>query len=228
LKILEDMFMEGHGHMILGAATFMAVGPTTLNAVGDHLTVAQTLAGCVLAAGASILPDLDCPAANVSRSLGPITENLSHFVAKVSGGHRHGTHTVAATAGVGLLTGLLFLSPWAHHMGELLAFFLTALVCRVIFHDRGLYCAIVGAISAVAMQHLAPIGTWAVGVITLGYFTHLLGDIITKEGLWPLAPFSHQHMGIHLIGHVGDWREHAIASIAALIWAGLTLNLIFS
>ncbi|HEX7461737.1 MAG TPA: metal-dependent hydrolase, partial [Dermatophilaceae bacterium] len=58
-----------------------------------------------LGAAAALLPDLDIESSTVSNSLGPVTRLISRVVALVSGGHREGTHSLAALAFVAFLAG---------------------------------------------------------------------------------------------------------------------------
>jgi membrane-bound metal-dependent hydrolase YbcI (DUF457 family) len=218
--------MIGRNHLITGATGFLLIGDPTLSLIGEHLSFPQTLAGTVLCAGAAMLPDYDCPPSTVSRSLGPITEAISHVVAKVSGGHRHGTHSLAAAGLVGLTTSALMASPWKQPAGLMIAFFLVALVVRVLLHKRGLHCALWSIGATVALAQFAPIGSWMIAVIALGYLLHLAGDLITPSGVPLLLPVSKKSFSLPLIGHTGDWREGMIASVCGCFCLYLIFGLI--
>src|SRR6185437_10612610 len=84
--------MLGRDHALSGAFAFAALGPT-LHVSGTHLA-----AGVLLTAGAGVLPDIDHPDSTIARSFGFLTEGFAWVVARISGGHRHGTHSLAGVA----------------------------------------------------------------------------------------------------------------------------------
>jgi membrane-bound metal-dependent hydrolase YbcI (DUF457 family) len=81
--------MLGRDHALSGAFAFAALGPT-LHVTGSHLA-----AGVLLTAGAGVLPDIDHPDSTIARSFGFLTQAFAWVVARISGGHRHGTHSIA-------------------------------------------------------------------------------------------------------------------------------------
>src|SRR5664279_2070383 len=87
--------MMGRSHAATGAAAVLLVAP--------HQPWPVLVATAALGAAAALLPDLDIESSTVSNSLGPITRLLSRGVALVSGGHRGGTHSLAALAFVAFL-----------------------------------------------------------------------------------------------------------------------------
>src|SRR3984957_3885242 len=84
--------MLGRDHALSGAVVFAALAPSL------HVTVAHLAAGVVLTAGAGVLPDIDHPDSTISRSFGFLTEWFAWLVDRVSGGHRHGTHSLVGIA----------------------------------------------------------------------------------------------------------------------------------
>ncbi len=96
--------MMGPDHGWTGAAVFAAIAPT-LPAAGPALAF-----GITVCAGAAVLPDIDHPDSTVSRQFGFLTESLAWVVNKLSGGHRHGTHSLL---GVTVVTaGAWFAGAW--------------------------------------------------------------------------------------------------------------------
>jgi membrane-bound metal-dependent hydrolase YbcI (DUF457 family) len=85
--------MLGRDHALSGAVAFTAAAPL-LHATG----IIPVAAGAVLTAGAALLPDLDHPRSSAARTLGPVTRALAWVIARLSGGHRHGTHSLAGIA----------------------------------------------------------------------------------------------------------------------------------
>jgi hypothetical protein len=84
--------MMGRDHALSGAFVFAALA-TTL-----HVNDAHLAAGVALCAGAGVLPDIDHQDTSVSSSFGFLTEGFSRLVAFLSGGHRHGTHSIFGIA----------------------------------------------------------------------------------------------------------------------------------
>ena len=84
--------MLGRDHALSGAVVFAALAPSL------HVTAAHLAAGVVLAAGAGVLPDIDHPDSTISRSFGFLTEWFAWVVDRLSGGHRHGTHSILGIA----------------------------------------------------------------------------------------------------------------------------------
>lgn len=84
--------MLGRDHALSGAAAFTAAAPLF------HVTGIPVAVGAVLTAGAALLPDFDCPGSTVAREFGFFTRAFAWMVARLSGGHRHGTHTLLGAA----------------------------------------------------------------------------------------------------------------------------------
>ncbi len=62
---------------------------------------------CGLTAAYALAPDIDQCGSTSARSLGFVTEALAWVIRKVSGGHRHGTHSLV---GVGTFTAVAWLA----------------------------------------------------------------------------------------------------------------------
>jgi membrane-bound metal-dependent hydrolase YbcI (DUF457 family) len=84
--------MLGRDHALSGALAFAALGPS-LHVTGSHLA-----AGVLLTAGAGTLPDIDHPDSTISREFGFLTQAFAWLVDRLSGGHRHGTHSLVGIA----------------------------------------------------------------------------------------------------------------------------------
>lgn len=89
--------MMGRSHAPSGAAAWLPVGA----AMG--LSVPVNLGLAVVAGIAALAPDMDHPHASLPRAF-PGGRFLARRIATATGGHRHGTHTLAATAIVTALT----------------------------------------------------------------------------------------------------------------------------
>jgi membrane-bound metal-dependent hydrolase YbcI (DUF457 family) len=200
--------MLGRDHALSGAVVFAALAPTM------HVTVAHLASGVVLCAGAGVLPDIDHPDSTISRSCGFLTEWFAWVVDKISGGHRHGTHSlvgiVVFTAGA-YFAGLYQLSqPKAVTAGHLVfswhmlpaALFLALLYSAALraLHIGGHHGDLLGIAAAVVTcvtgADLTRLTVWSwhlplLAVATvLGTAAHIAGDELTHGGcplFWPAS-----------------------------------------
>lgn len=183
----------GRTHATSGAAAFLAVLPL-LHQAGLSLTPLTVPVAALAAAGAAMLPDLDHPQATVSRSLGPVTVGLARLVARCTGGHRGGTHSllaVAALTGGAAAVDLAGALPRGLACAFLFALATAAVQLRLARPLVHTAICLAGGIVLVTLsaQHIVTAGVlpWAVAV---GVAAHLVGDMLTREGvplLWPVS-----------------------------------------
>lgn len=179
--------MLGRDHTLSGLAAGLAAG------ILLHKSPAVDGELAAFTAGMALLPDLDSCGSGPARSLGLISGAVSHIVRRISGGHRHGTHSLL---GIAVFTGLAVLAGYFRHdyagmAGLALLITLTvsgAAECTRVLdgHKADLLGAAVAAGVVFAGYGLALIPL-AVG---LGCTTHLLGDSLTDSGVnwfWPLS-----------------------------------------
>jgi membrane-bound metal-dependent hydrolase YbcI (DUF457 family) len=155
--------------------------------------------GTVVSAGAAMLPDLDHHSGTIANAYGPLSKGLCRFVAFVSGGHRHATHSLLGAAAFVALAVAAMRNPWAVTAAIWLCM---GIGVRALWGKRknrpngkldwrdfaGLAHALAAAVVAWGIVHAgfdAAAIPWAVGV---GYLAHLLGDSMTEAGVnwaWP-------------------------------------------
>lgn len=178
--------MLGRSHALSGAAAGAAAA-VLLHASPAHLAVAT-----VLTAGAAVLPDIDHPDATAARSFGFATRAFAWLVDRVSGGHRHGTHSLV---GIAAFTAAAVLAD--AHRGALagrvaLGLLLTLVIASGLraLNAGGHTSDLVAIVATAAMLwrglDLAAL-PWTVG---LGAAAHVVGDMLTDEGVplwWPLS-----------------------------------------
>ena len=151
--------------------------------------------GLALGIALKIMPDLDLPRSTVSRALGPVTVLLSILVARLAGGHRAATHSLAFAL-------LLPAVVWAgmHTPARPLLALLVAAVC-VGLTLRALGPRQVrtgGLIDLGLLGWTVALTWWGASVVTdlawlpaavgVGVALHLFGDLATPQGiplLWP-------------------------------------------
>jgi membrane-bound metal-dependent hydrolase YbcI (DUF457 family) len=194
--------MLGHTHALSGAATGAATAEYVLHLpaatihvarVTMHLPGAGMLALAVLTACFAVLPDLDkcgsCPA----RALGFFSEAFAWLVGKVSGGHRHATHSAAGVAAF-TAAAVLTVGAWAAWTGARwgLGVFLALAFAAGLRALRlgGHHADLAGIAVAVAVTCTG----WGLGLVPLacglGCSTHIAGDSLTDSGVPLLWPFT--------------------------------------
>jgi membrane-bound metal-dependent hydrolase YbcI (DUF457 family) len=205
--------MLGRDHALSGAFAFAALSPT-LHVTGTHL-----VAGVLLTAGAGVLPDIDHPDSSIARSFGFLTQTFAWVVARISGGHRHGTHSLAGilvfaigalAAGNYQLAGTRIgtHAAFSWHMlpaGLYLALLYSAALRAL--HIGGHHGDLLGIGGAVLTCYTGfdlfriSAGQWHVPVLAfataLGCAAHIAGDELTHGGCPVFWPFSEREF--HLL-----------------------------
>lgn len=226
----------GRSHAVSGALAWAVV--TSVPAIAAPLGVASLpldlrMVGLGVAAGWALAPDADHARATISRSA-PGASLLTATAGRISGGHRHGMHSLLAIAVVWylvpLLTDLRFPVPLIGPVSAAALVTLPALAfaAKAIRAARSWPVAWAGAgVVTVLLIALAD-GTWAWLRVaaTLGYFVHIAGDALTTDGInwiWPLRVHSPRwvrrtplvrrlwtsggHAAVPVLGSAGSWRE---------------------
>jgi membrane-bound metal-dependent hydrolase YbcI (DUF457 family) len=197
--------MLGHSHATSGALAWSGAAvalPVTaltypmLQQGHGHLGVTDLLLGTFLTAGAALLPDADHPDGTIAHVYGPLSHAFCRFVAKVSGGHRHATHSFAFVAAVayGTWAGEHWLGRW-FTLG--LVFVLLSLAVRALHlcpPGEGVHVWVTVSVLALcgtfAMAHwISEKPAWLPFSVGLGALVHLGGDCLTNHGcrlFWPL------------------------------------------
>ena len=193
--------MRGHTHSLSGAVAWLGAAPF-ISAHAHHLTPLSVAVGTLVAAGASMLPDTDHHSGTIANTYGPLTKALCRFVAAISGGHRHATHSLFGAAVATALAAWATHDFWATVAAVWLCMGLAVRALwgppprnmpngRLDWRDvAGLTHALAAAFAAwgiVASGFDTGTLPWAVAV---GYLAHLVGDSMTEWGLpvvlWPI------------------------------------------
>lgn len=179
--------MLGRTHALSGAVAGAAVALLVTRADAAHVAVAAGLT-----AGAAVLPDIDHPDATIAHSFGFITRAFAWLVEKVSGGHRHGTHSLA---GIAAFTAAAWAADRYRHLlaGKIALGLLLVLIVasglralKIGGHFADLL-AIAGVAAMMWLRYDLAAVPWAIGV---GTASHIAGDMLTDEGCplaWPLS-----------------------------------------
>ncbi|WP_269936430.1 metal-dependent hydrolase [Arthrobacter sp. HY1533] len=163
------------------------------------LTPTAVVAGAMVTAGAALVPDADHRNATIAHSLPPLSNMMCIQVGKMSGGHRHGTHSIlglamfvaiAALAGMWTvqLPGYGTIFPGAGILAVLLASF-AAKALKFIPDTMQKFPWIVGiAVGAFVTMFAPQEEYWFPLAMGLGVAAHIAGDMLTTGGcnlLWP-------------------------------------------
>ena len=218
--------MLGRTHATTGALAVTAATATHL--FGFSPAPGAELLDVLLFAGAALLPDLDCDHSQASlelrEELGFLSLAFLKLIELLSGGHRHGTHSIV---GIGVFTAFDVAGSraaahlpgaWGHHAPQVLLGFYIALMIgaalralRLSSHAHD-FAGIAAAAAIVLTGYDLSILPWA---IAIGATVHVLGDMIT-EGECPIFwPFTKRHFGLPLF-RVGGLAEGFILVLATL------------
>jgi membrane-bound metal-dependent hydrolase YbcI (DUF457 family) len=179
--------MLGYSHALSGACTGLAAGI----ALGMSIPSTAALAG--FTAGFAVMPDMDTTSGCAARCLGPLSEAVAWIIGKLSGGHRHFTHSLG---GIAVFTGLAYLACLFRHdpAGKTGLLLLLSLA-----FSAGLWALRLGhglaadalGIAAAAAVTFASIGLALVPLACLiGWSTHIAGDELTESGCMLAYPVS--------------------------------------
>jgi membrane-bound metal-dependent hydrolase YbcI (DUF457 family) len=232
--------MMGRTHVLSGAVAWLAAAPALAQAnwfgaqhwlglgpATTHLSTAQMAAGTVIAAGAGLLPDIDHPDGRIAHSLGPVTHTLCRVIEKISGGHRHGTHsllfTVVMGAGMGLLAAHTAYAWWVA-LFVLAGFGIRGLGIDFKRHEPWSSIAdnVVAGVLVLLMHGIDM--RFAAFAVAIGCLAHLIGDCLTPRGcplFWPIP----MRFELPVIHRTNDTAENkivvpllAVATVILGVW----------
>ncbi|WP_169513990.1 metal-dependent hydrolase [Agromyces subbeticus] len=234
-------------HATSGAAVWVAVtGAMPYLTTGAYpLTPVSVIAGACVCAGAALLPDADHHNATIAHSVPVLGRVAAGAVGGISGGHRHGAHSLVAAAIVGVgAWALTFLTVTWDVIGTIslgTAIGSAALICFAL-KVRGLVKSwlkawIVGAVFGLLIAMFVPASVvWFPIAVVLGFVAHLGGDFLTTGGLpgllWPIKPrppkalqkmpiissiwMPNGYVALPLLGNTGSAREMILGFALAL------------
>ena len=171
--------MLGHSHALSGAVAGIATG------ILLHLPVPQIAALAGFTAGMALLPDLDKCGSSPARCLGFLSEAIAWVAGRISGGHRHATHSVL---GVAVFTGLAWAScqfrhDWAGKAGLALLLALSAAAALEALHVARGHAADFIAIGVGVAEVRFGYGLQLIPLaVLIGCSTHIAGDMLTDSG----------------------------------------------
>ena len=252
--------MGGH-HAASGAAAWIAVTATTPIAFGWYpVSDVGIITGALVCAGAALLPDADHHAGTIAHSLPPVSQGVARGIAAISGGHRGGTHSllgVAVFTAIAWVAGMVTLHTST--FGDVLVGPGVLAVLLIAFALRALKLTRSGTLwpwlASMALAGLVAVAApeewyWMPFCVGLGCVVHLLGDLLTTNGvplLWPVRfrsprwvrryralPFDDVwraggNVSVPLLGDAGSWREWIVMTpvslyaVLGVAWAAFDL-----
>jgi membrane-bound metal-dependent hydrolase YbcI (DUF457 family) len=222
--------MMGYTHALSGTTAWLAAVPlvTSQSLLGSHAVVlspTQVAAGAVVCAGAALLPDIDHHDGTIANTYGPVTQVLCKVVGKISGGHRHATHSLVFAAAAGYGTDWLATHAVYAWWGAL--FFIVGLGLRGVgigFQQRHYATGLLNTLLAAGIVYvMRDLDMRFVGyAVALGCVAHLIGDCLTPQGcpvLWPVQT-RFQAGILKRTGGTGErWVITPILTVAIVILA---------
>lgn len=238
--------MGGH-HAISGAAAWLAltgsasIGTWNLGTGLLDLSGQEVLAGTVVATGAALLPDIDHPSATIARSAGAASKLATSAIGSVAG-HRGATHTLLAVVAFTLLGAVATRLDCSWHapvLGQVQVGAVIVVTVLCAFAVRAMQLAhggltpwLVGIACGLLTAVAAPeTSAWLPLAIGLGALVHLLGDLVTTDGVpfptWPLVLKPSQRVAsalwqangdvaVPILGDAGSAREWVLCGALTL------------
>jgi membrane-bound metal-dependent hydrolase YbcI (DUF457 family) len=179
--------MLGHSHALSGGVAGLATGLVM------HMTVPHIAALGGFTAGMALLPDLDKCGSSPARSLGFLSEAVAWIVGKISGGHRHATHSLL---GIAAFTSLAWLSAhylhdWEGKAGLALLMTLSVAGALEALHIARSHAADLIGIAVASFEIWYGYGLTLIPLAVLvGCATHVAGDMLTDSGCMLAFPVS--------------------------------------
>ncbi|THJ66668.1 metal-dependent hydrolase [Arthrobacter echini] len=248
--------MMGAHHAACGAAAWVAVTtdievglgalagriPVLPESVGVGLglldvSLVGVVTGALVTAGAALLPDADHHNATIAHSLPPLSNALCDGIGAISGGHRHGTHSIigiAAFIAIAWVAGLWTVQtetfgriyPGAGLLAVLLVSF-AAKALKIIPDRMRKSPWVVGLAAGIFITAFAPEEQfWFPIAVGIGVIVHIIGDLMTTGGcnlFYPLVirppkviaalPVvnwvwkRNGYVGVPVLGNAGSARE---------------------
>jgi membrane-bound metal-dependent hydrolase YbcI (DUF457 family) len=216
-------------HMVVGASSWLAAQTLAGPLLDWPLDSMQRVYGAAVAAGAALLCDMDTPHSRLANTLGCATRLVARLIGRAFGGHRHGTHSLSFCAAIGALSSVTLVHGAIVHItatvtlsvGQLAALVIAYLAAALSLGGLlGLGGARVGALAALLVAAAAstrPPAALVSAALTIGCISHLLGDLLTPQGIAPLWPFSQRRVSLAVIKRTGDSREALLILATALL-----------
>jgi membrane-bound metal-dependent hydrolase YbcI (DUF457 family) len=181
--------MLGHSHALSGAVAGLGTG------IFLQLPLAQTATLAGFTAGMALLPDLDKCGSSPARCLGFLSELVAWIIGKVTGGHRHATHSILGVAAFTVLAwaSCHYRHEWVGKAGLALLMTLTVSAALEALRIARSHAADLIGIAVAAGETWYGYGLRLIPIaVFVGCCTHIAGDMLTDSGCMLTFPLSKQ------------------------------------
>lgn len=222
--------MMGKNHATSAAVAWLLFGGGAAAAAGTvDMDPATFALGTLVAAGAGVAPDVDHPDSRASKAFGPVGQVAAAGIGAAAGGHRQRTHTllfvIAMTAVTHWAVGAS--GPWP---ATIVVALCVTLGIGLIGPSVGLPGAAgaAGLVLGAAAGWLVHSGTvdaggWITAAVAVGLCSHIVGDMMTPEGVKLLWPASSARLGLPVFTTGGlIERVVGVALLVVFVWLAAT------
>ncbi len=181
--------MLGHSHALSGGVTGLATG------LFLQFSFPQTVALAGFTAGMALLPDLDKCGSSPARCLGFLSEAVAWIIGRLTGGHRHLTHSILGIAGFTALAwySCQYRHDWIGKAGLALLMTLTVSAGLEALRVARSHIADLIGIAVASWEIWYGYGLRLIPIaVFVGCCTHIAGDMLTDSGCMLLYPLSQQ------------------------------------
>jgi len=213
--------MMGRHHVITGVGVGIGLALAILGPAHPR----EGLCLVLTAGGAAVIADLDEPGSSAAHLGGFLSVPVAWATGKLSGGHRHASHSLLAAVVFTGAVALVVVVGTA--LGAALVVGLLGAFAWRVGGPRGLRggAFLLGAAGAGAyLGYVSSPGLLLLAAAGLGYLIHLVGDIATTGGvplLWP----TDRHIQCPVLGDTGSLRESVVSFAIAVLVALCTYHL---
>lgn len=222
--------MQGTSHIASGVLAWPAVYPLVASITNTPITMEGVIAGTLITAAASLLPDIDHPNGTIAHTYGPVSHYTARGVALISGGHRQGTHSLLFLAGVFAALWWAPAAAVAIVTGVLAGFLVRGLKLfpkGFAQHYKAIFTTIVAVVVTAILLAFPPSWEWFAFAVAAGVLVHLLGDTITPGGVPYLWPFG-ARISFPLLSASGSTGEvYVLTPIMAIVGVAWSAWLLF-
>lgn len=221
--------MLGRNHALYGLTGWVAGWPILANSsVVERLGIPDSLevfgVSCAIAAGASVLPDLDHPDSRPSSHFGVVSRLVAKGVSTAAGGHRMATHSALFAL---VLAGLTYSIVW---LPSTVGQWCASLAC-------GFCCSVALALIAPSFGIRIPTTVALIAAVLAGWWTwirfdeikwllpviaaygvtmHIACDLVTRGGVPLFWPFTKRRIALNLFT-VGGAGERVVSALGVCL-----------
>lgn len=211
--------MLGKSHFIAGSTLYLGISLVVKSEFINNSDFSSLFINTLLAGIGGLLPDLDHHTSKSTKSFGFVTKIIHKVISFLSNGHRKGTHSLLAL----LFLSFLFFIPnliqnfWAPIIYILPIIFIILLpfFLSILITNRIIFVILLTVFNVLITKELiydysskkfASLSSSFFIPIIVGYFSHLLTDTFTTNGVPWFYPLKTK-LRLPFLGNTGSQRE---------------------